>query len=298
MKPLNQRILMLMALFEGSAGGKINTWDGEFLSLGSIHYAVGQGSGARFLIRVQQLDPAGYLACLGAPMSEATKRGVAALQAFCRVNIWKTGARWQPAFTALSRLDAYAQADAECAQPYLDGGRALARRYGLSSERGLAFCMDRAVQQGPAPRAHVDRVYARVKGQGEQAVMVALAHAYAATANPKYAETVRRRSLTVAYGTSSLSGYPGAVDLARDFDLTLTRLWDAPDVPRVFLREPDTGKNLTWDGDESAVYGGQRLSAAWVAQMLTVYPPGAKTRVSPTLTLQVYDDGALQLTKE
>lgn len=313
--PLETRLLALIALFEGSRGGVINTYDEQFLSLGTLHYAVGQGSGARFLMRIQELDPAGYLSCVGAPMSEATKRGVATLQAFCRNSIWKTGKRWQPAFTALSRLPAYAQADMEAAQPYLEGARKIARRYGLTSERGLAWAFDRCVQQGPGVRPHVDKVYAGVRGQGEVAVMTALTMAYAATANPKYAGVVRARSLTVAKGGTSYreadgkflykTGYPGDVDLERDFGLSLTRPWDAPKfkprpeevvpgVPRLFLVDGG-GKTVEWDGTQ-APYAGQMLTKAWLSQIALMYPRGTKAVVGK-LGIEVFDDGAIKLSR-
>lgn len=303
-KPLTTRLLALIALFEGSRGGAINVWDEQLLSLGTLHYAVGQGSGARFLMRVQELDPAGYLACVGPHLAEATGRGIPAIQAFCRVNIWKSGTKWAPAFAALSRLPAFAQADRELAEPYLQSARTLARRYGLTSEVGLAWAFDRCVQQGGSVRPHVDAVYARVKGQSEGAVMCALANAYAATANPKYAGVVRARSLTVAQGSSARSGYPGHVDLRRDFGLRAEVPWDAPQtapgVPRVFLVDGG-GKTVLWGGKQSDVYAGQPLTHAWLSQLPLLYPPGSKaTLTTPTgdsLALEVFPDGAIKLSK-
>ncbi|TDE87341.1 glycosyl hydrolase [Deinococcus sp. S9] len=294
---LKTRLLAMIALFEGSSGGRINVWDEQYLSLGTLHYAVGQGPGARFLMRVYELDPVGTLSCLGAPFVQAIKGGPASIRAYCKANVWKTENRWNKAFAALSRLPAYQQADAELAEPYLQGAVALARRYGLTSERGLAFALDRCVQQGTAVRGAVDQAYARVKGQDEVSVMAALAEAYAHTANPKYLDTVRKRSLTVAKGCSRLSGYPGDVDLERDFGLRLDRPWEgvAPGVPRVFLVDGG-GKTVEWDGDESGVYGGQPLTRAWFAQMALVYPPGTQTQVGG-VSLERFADGAIRLNK-
>lgn len=299
--PLETRMLAMIALFEGSGGGRINTWDEQLLSLGTLHFAVGQGVGARFLARVHELDPAGYLACLGDQCTDATKRGVPAIQAFCRVNIWKTRT-WQPAFTALSRLDAYRQADREFAKPYLDSAKVIARRYGLTSERGLAWALDRCVQQGGGVRPAVERAYAGVKGKDEVTVMSTLANAYASSANPKYAGTVRARSLTVAFGTSARTGYPGSVDLLRDFGLRGNVAWDqptpTPGVPTLFL-EDGGGKNVTWNGDETLAYQGQPLTRAWLSGLALVYPAGTKTQVTTpngkTLIIEIYEDGAVQL---
>lgn len=293
---LETRILKMVSLFEGSAGGKINTYDEQYLSLGSIHYAVGQGSGARFLMRVAALDPASFRAILGEDFFRAASAGVYAVQQYCRVNVWRTGARWQPAFTRLSQLPAYATADAELARPYLDGGQTLAVHYGLHSERGLAFCVDRAVQQGWGVRDSVDAVYVKLPlGWAEGAVMASLATAYADSANPKYRNVVLARALTVAQGSSVRSRYPGSVDLERDFGLSGTRRWDGVGETRVFLTVG--ARRALWDGKPGAVYGGQPLTPAWVSQMALVYPPGTVTRLSPTLSLRVFEDGALLLTK-
>ncbi|ABW35099.1 Glycosyl hydrolase family 46 related protein (plasmid) [Deinococcus geothermalis DSM 11300] len=303
--PLTVRLLAMIALFEGSAGGKINVWDEQYLSLGTLHYAVGQGSGARFLMRVYELDPAGTLACLGTPFVQAIKGGAPAIKAFCRDNIWKTGTKWQQAFTALSRLPAYQQADAELAAPYLASGQALAHRYGLHSERGLAWAFDRCVQQGGSPRPKVEKAYAQVKGKPEQAVMEALALAYAESANPRYLQTVKQRSLTVARGSSATSGYPGNVNLEAQFGLRLSAPWCdcappqpeiVPGVPRVFLYVPDSQRTILWDGDETDVYGGQRLTKAWLSQMALVVPVGGQTTVG-ALRIKRYGDGAFQLKK-
>lgn len=293
---LETRILKMIALFEGSSGGRINVWDEQYLSLGTLHYAVGQGGGARFLMRVAALDPASFRAILGEDFYRAACAGVYAVQQYCRVNVWRTGAQWQPAFTRLARLPAYATADAELARPYLDGGQALAMHYNLTSERGLAFCVDRAVQQGPGVRESVDAVYVKLPlGWREGAVLSALASAYAQSANPKYRDVVLARSLTVAQGSSARSRYPGNVELERDFDLSAARPWNGLGLPRVFLTVGT--QRALWDGKPGAVYGGQALTPEWVSQMALVYPPGTSTRLSPTLSLRVFEDGALLLTK-
>lgn len=299
--PLSIRILAMLSLFEGSKGGAINTWDEQFLSLGTMHFAVGQGTGARFLMRVYELDPAGTLACLGAPFVAAIKGGVGSIQAFCRVNVWKTGSKWQGAFTALWRLPAYGQADVEFCKGYLDAGQHLADHYGLTTERGLAWATDRCVQQGEKIRPSVEAAYAGVRGRGEVTVMAALANAYADSAS--YKEVVRQRSLTVAFGASVYvdgngvqrrTGYPGDVSLERDFFISLSRPWRLPDLPRVFMKEPSSGKNVQWGGNEGDIFAGQRITRAWVAQMQTVYPAGTNTVIGK-LRLVVAPDGALLL---
>lgn len=297
--PLTVRMLAMIALFEGSRNGGINVWDEQLLSLGTMHFAVGQGTGARLLMRVQQLDPAGTLACLGPQFVAAIKGGPETIKAFCRVNVWKTGNRWQAAFTSLSRLPAFVQADSEAAEPYLASARAIADRYSLTTERGLAWALDRCVQQGGTPRPFVDQTYAKVRTQDEVSVMVALAGAYAATANPKYAGTVRARSLTVARGDSAGTGYPGGVNLVRDFGLRQDSPWRQGAVPKLFLTD-GAGQVIEWDGNESGRYGGQPLTRAWVAQLATVYPAGSKatlTTPTGTVSLEVYADGALHLRK-
>jgi len=222
---LEDNIVRLISLFEGSAGGAINVWDEQYLSFGALHFAVGQGSGVRLLSRIQQLDPHGFAACLGPQFAAAVQSGPASTVAFCKDQVWKSGIRWRNAFVLLARLDAYKQANRELTRPYLDQAQVVATRYGLTSERGLAFAMDRCVQQGAGVRKAVDSAYQQVKGGEEWAVMKALAVAYALSANPKYISVVKARAMTVALGSSAQTGYPGDVNVERDYGISPRRDW-------------------------------------------------------------------------
>ncbi|MCD0168012.1 glycosyl hydrolase [Deinococcus sp. 23YEL01] len=306
-QPLTTNMLAMLSLFEGSQNGRINVWDEQYLSLGTLHYAVGQGSGARFLQRVYQLDPAGTLTCLGKDFTAAIKAGVPSIKVFCRDRVWKTGTRWNGAFVALSRLAAYKQADTEMAQVYLDAAQRLARHYGLTSERGLAWAFDRCVQQGGGIRDHVEFVFKMLPpGLREDDVMDALARAYAATANPLYREVVSARSLTVAHGNNLRSKYPGSVNLERQYGIALTRPWDTASPPtptpapvtglRVFL-EDSSGRNVLWEGDQSDVYGGVQLKNALLTNLRGTLPRGKRTSTNG-IFVTVFADGALLLERD
>ena len=225
--PLQARILLMVGMFEGSKNGTINVWDEQFLSVGTLQYAVKGGSGVRFLARIRQIDPEGFMHCLGTDFTRATVAGPEALREYCRTQVWKQLDRWQPAFRNLAQLPAYAQADSECAKWYLDSGMQIAEHYGLTSERGLAFAVDRVVQQGGKTRSEVELAVKKLgKGTPEWQVMKVLALAYAATALPQYAGVVRARALTVATGSSKGTGYPGKVDLELDYGLSPTVAWE------------------------------------------------------------------------
>ncbi len=222
---LKDRILKMVGKFEGSANGTINVWDEQYLSVGTLQYAVKGGSGVKFLTRIYQLDRSNFTHILGADFAAATAKGPDALREFCRTQVWKQLNRWQPAFRALSKLAAYAQADEECAVAYFQQGEVLAERYGLTSERGLAFAVDRCVQQGGSFRPAVDAAFKRLPlPVPEFVIMKALANAYADSAN--YKDVVRKRALTVALGSSEDTGYPGDVDLERDFGIRPHTPWD------------------------------------------------------------------------
>jgi hypothetical protein len=223
---LTVKILSMIATFEGSANGNINVWDEQLLSMGTMHFAVLAGPGGAFLRRIQQLDPAGYRRVLGQPFSDATKAGQAALVTFVRGNVYRQPARWRAPFQALSRLPAWAAADAEACAPFLQAGVGLAIHYRLITERGLAWAVDRCVQQGPAVRPVVEAVFGKLaSGTAEYNVMKELALAYAGSANPKYAAVVLARSLTVALGSSADSKYPGDVNLLLDYGIDYNARW-------------------------------------------------------------------------
>lgn len=265
---LKTKLLTLIALFEGSAGGRINTYDGQLLSLGTLHYAVGQGPGVRFLERVVALDPAGALSCLGPQFTQAIKAGQTVQ--FCRKHV-AGSKRWDRAFVALSRLPAFAQADAELAENYFRIAEQIAGRYRLTSERGLAFAFDRAVQQGGKVRPLVERAYQQHRNSDEVTRMRALAEAYADSANPRWHDTVRARALTVATGSSAGTGYPGRVNLETGYGISAARPWVAPADPYgvVKLVVPGGGEELVWNGRD--IYHQQNLREL-VPQLRQVYP--------------------------
>lgn len=292
----------MIALFEGSSGGRINTWDEQYLSLGTLHYAVGQGSGARFLMRVRELDAGNVRRILGTDFDAAIAGGVASIQRFCRANVWRSQ-RWNRAFAELSRLPAFAQADAELAQPFLEGARNIAKRYGLTSERGLAFALDRCVQQGWGVRPAVDNVFRSkcLSGAGEVVKMRHLALTYANSANPKYRNVVLARSLTVAYGDSHTRNadepaYPGDVNLARDFGIRQTVPWKQF-VPKLFLVDP-VGKTVEWNG-VAGEYNGYLVNNASLLALAVAYPPGTVTTLGTDkkVKLEVFADGAMKMTR-
>ena len=288
---LKTKLLTLVALFEGSAGGRINTYDGQLLSLGTLHYAVGQGPGVRFLERIAALDPAGVLSCLGPQFTQAIKAGQTVQ--FCRTHV-AGSKRWDRAFVALSRLPAFAQADAEHAENYFRIAEQIAGRYGLTSERGLAFAFDRAVQQGGKVRPLVEQAYARTKSADEVTRMRALAEAYADSANPRWHDTVRARALTVATGSSAGTGYPGRVNLEAGYGISAARPWAGPADPygTVLLVDP-SGKQVRWNGSDR--YNGQDLREL-VPQLRQVYPqPGGPWEYGGVLQIWVRRNGDMVL---
>lgn len=296
------RMLALIALFEGSSGGRINTWDEQYLSLGTMHFAVGQGSGVRFLQRVHELDPAGTLACLGRDFTAAIAAGPQSIKTFCRDRVWRTRT-WGRAFVALSRLEAFKRADAEACEPYLNGALLIARRYNLRSERGLMFALDRSVQQGWGARTLVDAGYRKLPaGAAESTVLKTLARDYSLSALPKYRDVVYARALTCATGDSAGTGYPGSINLERQYGISGTRPWRLAGEPikdaglRVFLEDAG-GRNIVWDGDESGVYGGVPLKRNWLTEVRDTLPRDTRTKLRG-IFVTVFSDGALLLERE
>lgn len=235
---LKRRILGIVAQFEGSANGRINTYDGQLLSVGSIHYALLSGSCHAFLARIAQLDAPGFARCLGDAFLAAVRAGRAPLIQWVNLNVTQpsnanraTLSAWQARFTALSRLPAYATADAECAQPYFQTAERTCTRYKLTTERALAWAFDRAVQQGGAIRPDVERAYrACTPLTPEYNVLKALSYGYADSANPRWRSNVLNRALAMSLGGSDNAGVrPNGVTFnLEDAGISYTRPWNSP----------------------------------------------------------------------
>jgi hypothetical protein len=209
--------LGIVSRFEGSANGAINTYDGQLLSVGCLQYALLAGSGVTFLTRIGQLDPAGFTAILGADFLAATRGGRGALLSFVQSRVTTPCnssrallAQWQARFTRLSSTAAYKQADTECARPYFDTAARICLHYKLSSERAYAWAFDRAVQQGGSYRDGVEAANAQLDlvhpDAAEWLRLKTLGNAYADSANSKYRENVRARTLAMALGGSAQAG--------------------------------------------------------------------------------------------
>lgn len=99
-------------------------------------------------------------------------------------------------------------------------GRAIAKRYGWKSERGLALAFDIAVQMGsvgPGARARYAAATAG-RGLGEAGLLAAMARAIAPQGG-RWAADVLSRKLTIAVGAGIVHGR--SYNVERDFDITM-----------------------------------------------------------------------------
>lgn len=199
--------LELVSRFEGSAGGAINTTDGQLLSYGSIQYALLVGALHPFLLRTHDLNPPNFRRIMGSPFTDALRAGKAAFTQWVRTNVTPKPVQWRGPFRELWNTPERSRADVEFAAGYLAGAEKLCNFYELYSQRAYAFFADRSVQQGTAPRAVVSNDILRRNNRAEWQLLKAAAHLYADSANPRWHDDVLSRSLTIALGSSVSSGW-------------------------------------------------------------------------------------------
>lgn len=207
-KELIKTCLDVVAGFEGSSGGIINTTDGELLSYGSIHYALKSGGLYEFLRRIERANPNRFKAIMGDAFTKALKTTRPTFTQWVAEHVTPFKSLWQPKFTQLWDTHERREADAEMAQRYVDGAEKLCQLYGMRSQRAFMFFLDRSVQQGPTARPQVTSAIKKAQNtkKEEWEALKAAAHAYADTANPRWHDDVLSRALTCALGSTDTSG--------------------------------------------------------------------------------------------
>jgi hypothetical protein len=213
---LFERCLAITADFEGHGYGKLQgNFDGAGLTWGIIGYTLEHGGIQAVLAAAEGRDRGLLQRCLG-PLA-ATWRAVVA-RPIAEQLAWadsissgpsksRVPPPWRAAFDRLGNEPAVQWQQMQRAYdqyfvPCVRSGWAL----GLRSELGFALAFDVQVQNGRFKPAAFDRAASLPADAPELERRRVLANAVADSANPRWAEDVRRRKLALAEGAGRVHG--------------------------------------------------------------------------------------------
>jgi hypothetical protein len=225
---LARRVVSLTIAFEQGAvspaeyfGAVAGDFDGQGLSFGLLQWNLGSCSLQPLLTAFLRKDPPRFRAImdtgvdfveqlLAAPCEEA-------LSLARRVMLDADGQvqePWLTRFRALGHERAFQEVQVQSLLPHVQKACRLAEAFGFHSERAVALFFDILVQNGGIPPL-VRTQYEQDIQEGEYFLgrtlneverMQLLANRQAEAANPKWADTVRARKLTIVQGEGSVNG--------------------------------------------------------------------------------------------
>lgn len=216
---VRDRALQLTADFEGHGFGKVaGNFDGAWLTWGIIGFTLRHGELQRIIAEVQQHHPDLLVSACG-PLTErlldVCGGDAAAQEAFANEissggSRYKVRPEWAAAFDRLGSFAEVQEIQQRRVDRYWERGCRDARRFGLTSELGLALCFDIAVQNGGIDFGHEDiRIrdrLGRLMPAEQRDVRHVIADVVAENSRPQYVADVRSRKRTIAAGAGTVHG--------------------------------------------------------------------------------------------
>jgi len=226
---LRERCLLLTAEFETGLGppecyGRVaGNGDGQGISFGVLQLNLGAGTLQPMLAHLMKehradlasifMDKMPILALMSGEKraSMAAAVGIQAKSTLPSGKVkWALPQDWIDAFAELGKLRACQKLQIEAAGGYWRRALQLAREYGLTSELGIAFMFDLAVQNWGIPTDVQDEIRLDYAAAGELATdeekMEIIAHRRAEACAPEFKADVLIRKLTIARGNGFAHG--------------------------------------------------------------------------------------------
>lgn len=237
-QPVATRCLALTGSFETSTlppecfCGVTGDFDGQGISFGALQWNLGQGSlQPMFAQMIRDHRPV----CEGifhehlATMESMLSQPVAEQLTFAR-SLQDLRRRviepWNGMLRTLGRTAEFQAIQTAAASKVFDRAVAMAKEYGLQSQRGVALMFDIVTQNGSISNAVKSQIFRDFAGvtqdpgpQRETERMRIIASRRAAVARPQFRADVLSRKMTIAEGAGTVHGLP--FDLERQFGLTL-----------------------------------------------------------------------------
>lgn len=238
-RPLLERCLLLTAAFETGAPPPecyavvAGDFDGQGISFGALQFSLGPGRLGELLQRLDARDPSvlddmfhRHADVLRAAIREDREGRLAWARTLQHPLTHRIHEPWRGMFRALGRRRECQLAQAELAEHTFQRALALAREYGLWSERAAALMFDIVVQNGSISalvKAQIFSDFSRVQESDRAAMELAklriVALRRAAVVRPEWVHNVRVRKLTLAEGRGAVHGHE--YDLAEDYGIRM-----------------------------------------------------------------------------
>lgn len=237
-QPLAHRCLALTGSFETNRpvpdcfAGLSGNFDGQGLSFGALQWNIGQRSlqpllesmNERHKDTLSAIFGSNYqilLAILKAPPPDQLAWAIS-IQDGLHNTIHEP---WKGQLLALGRNPEFQAIEVACAHQLHAEGLALCTTFGLHSQRAVALMFDIKVQNGtisPIVRAQIESDFAELDGGKADEIerLRIVANRRADAANPRWAEDVRARKLTIANGSGRVHGVP--YDLEAQYGINLS----------------------------------------------------------------------------
>jgi len=210
------RSLQLTASFEGHGFGlAVGNFDGALLTWGIIGFTLASNEIQEIVLAVNQAHPELVRQAFQSDTDELLGL-MAAPREFQKnwadehtVNGHALAEPWKSMFAVFGSFpEVQAEQLQHVQKDYFGPAVRTARGLNFASELGLALCFDVQVQNGGVRDTAMQQIQQQSKpGMAEAGRRVIVANAVADSANPSWADNVRRRKLTVATGQGTVNGY-------------------------------------------------------------------------------------------
>jgi Putative peptidoglycan binding domain/Glycosyl hydrolase family 46 len=211
-----ERSLQLTASFEGHGFGlAVGNFDGALLTWGIIGFTLTSNEIQEIVLAVNQAHPELVRQAFPSYADELLNLMTAPRDIQKNwadehtVNGHALAEPWKSMFAAFGAFpEVQAEQLKQVQQDYFGPAIHTARALNFTSELGLALCFDIHVQNGGIKNTAMQQIQQQAKaGMAQEARRVIVANAVADWANPAWADSVRRRKLTVATGQGTVNGH-------------------------------------------------------------------------------------------
>lgn len=222
---LRERCLQLTSSIEGHGFGlAIGNCDGAWLTWGVIGFTLKYGSLQAIVQEVNRRKPQALAAAFGDKAGELlaiiSAPGSEQLAWAESISVpprkYVLQEPWQRGFAAFGQDEVVQQVQIlQADQGYFQPALATARRFGLTSELGVALCFDIHVQNGgvkPDAEADVRAALATHPAPDERTLRELIAKAVADRAKPEYRQNVYDRKHAIAVGGGRANGRDYTLD--------------------------------------------------------------------------------------
>ncbi|MGN0519056.1 MAG: CHAP domain-containing protein, partial [Acutalibacteraceae bacterium] len=213
----------ITAAFEGGYEAVAGNSDGQGISVGFFQWNIGQGTLQPMLSKFLNNHTSEAKSIFGTDKYNGLKTMLGKSSrsdqlAWVKNNIIKSDGKtikddWKACLKSMCRTDSFKAIEVEAAENWFNQGKALFKKYNLTTLRSYCLCIDIAVQNWD-----VSSYMGSTSGKSEKQIQQMLVEAAVAKTKAAYKADVRSRKGTIANGSGTVHG--ATYNMERDFGLT------------------------------------------------------------------------------